>query len=182
VLVSPFRVFGIAARPRLLPAEVRPLLELVARSELRPVKVSPLLALRSRSAVSTLPRLCGFPLMSGDRRLLHCRFHSLFELHPPFRVFTQQNLLSPDVRPSPLMGFCSLQHVWRDLGPLFAGQPTRSVSASGFDHPLADLLPRNPCQFYFTPAALLGFFPSKVHVPVKVYGVHRADRTHLSLA
>jgi hypothetical protein len=33
MFVGPFRVFSIAARPRPLPAEVRPLLELTVRSE-----------------------------------------------------------------------------------------------------------------------------------------------------
>jgi hypothetical protein len=33
MLVVPFRAFGIAARPRPLPTEVRPLVGLAARSE-----------------------------------------------------------------------------------------------------------------------------------------------------
>jgi hypothetical protein len=35
--------------------------------------------------------------------------------------------------------------------------PARYVPPSGFGYPLDGLLPSNPCRFYFTPAALLGF-------------------------
>jgi len=42
-------------------------------------------------------------------------------------------------------------------GPLLAGLPARFVPPSGFDYPLGGFLPSIPCQFSFTPAALLGF-------------------------
>jgi hypothetical protein len=36
-------------------------------------------------------------------------------------------------------------------------QPARYVPPSGFGYPLDGLLPSNPCQSYFIPAALMGF-------------------------
>jgi len=35
--------------------------------------------------------------------------------------------------------------------------PARYVPPSGFGHPLDGLLPSDPCRFFFTPTALLGF-------------------------
>jgi hypothetical protein len=43
--------------------------------------------------------------------------------------------------------------------------PTRSVPPSGFGHPLDGLLPRIPCRFCFTPAALLGFSLRRFPLP-----------------
>jgi len=40
---------------------------------------------------------------------------------------------------------------------LSRAKPARYVPSPGFGYPLDGLLPRIPCQFYFTPAALLGF-------------------------
>lgn len=48
---------------------------------------------------------------------------------------------------------------------------TRYVPPSGFDYPLDGLLPRIPGRFFFTPAALLGFSPSKVSSSERFHGL-----------
>jgi len=53
------------------------------------------------------------------------------------------------------MGFRSLQHI-RNPRSTFGAKPTRYVPPSGFGCPLDGLLPRIPCRFCFTPAALVG--------------------------
>jgi hypothetical protein len=45
----------------------------------------------------------------------------------------------------------------RTEGPPYAGVPARYVPPSGFGYPLDGFLPSDPCRFYFTPAALMGF-------------------------
>jgi len=49
--------------------------------------------------------------------------------------------------------------------------PTRFVPPSGFGYPLDGLLPRIPCRFCFTPAALLGFSLRRFPLPKSFRGV-----------
>jgi hypothetical protein len=48
---------------------------------------------------------------------------------------------------------------------LSRARPARLVPPSGFVYPLDGLLPRNPCRFYFTPAALVGFTLRRLTFP-----------------
>jgi hypothetical protein len=63
-------------------------------------------------------------------------------------------------------------------GPLVAGGQPCSVPPSGFGYPLDGFLPSNPVRFCFTPAALLGFAPSKHHLPTGIQ-TFPPERTHL---
>jgi hypothetical protein len=86
MLAVPFRVFGIAARPRSLPPEVVLLWNRLPVQSIWPIKVSPLLLLRSRFAVSTLPRLCGFPLADCRRLPFKLPTASSRRAAPSYRV------------------------------------------------------------------------------------------------
>jgi hypothetical protein len=55
------------------------------------------------------------------------------------------------------MGFCSLQHLRNPRSTHRGPKPARYGPPSGFGYPLGGLLPRIPCRFSFTPAALMGF-------------------------
>jgi hypothetical protein len=56
--------------------------------------------------------------------------------------------------------------------------PTRYVPPSGFDYPLDGLLPRIPCRFCFTPAALLGFSLRRFPLPAGLHGVSAEKNPH----
>jgi len=47
-------------------------------------------------------------------------------------------------------------------------KPARYVPPPGFGYPLGGLLPRIPCQFCFTPAALLGFTLRRFPLPTGI--------------
>jgi len=55
------------------------------------------------------------------------------------------------------MGFASLQRLRSRRSASHGRSPTRHVPPSGFGYPRDGLLPSNPCQSCFVPAALLGF-------------------------
>jgi len=86
MLASPFRVFGIAARPQPLPPEVVLFWNWSLVQSMTPAEVSPLLVLRSRFAVSTSPRLCGFPSSGCRRRLFGLSAASSRRASPSSRV------------------------------------------------------------------------------------------------
>jgi len=79
-------VFGIAARPRSLPSEVVLFWNQLPVQSIWPTKVSPLLLLRSHFAVSTLHRLCGFPLTDCRRPPFKLPAASSRRAAPSFRV------------------------------------------------------------------------------------------------
>jgi hypothetical protein len=56
--------------------------------------------------------------------------------------------------------------------------PTRYVPSSGFGYPLDGLLPRIPCRFCFTPAALLGFSLRRFPLPKGFHGVSAGTNPH----
>jgi hypothetical protein len=56
--------------------------------------------------------------------------------------------------------------------------PTRFVPPSGFGYPLGGLLPRIPCRFCFTPAALLGFSLRRFPLPAGLRGVSAGENPH----
>jgi hypothetical protein len=63
------------------------------------------------------------------------------------------------------MGFWSLQHVRHSRSTCRGPKPARYVPPSGFGYPLDGLLPRIPCRFCFTPAALMGFTLRRFPLP-----------------
>jgi len=75
-----------------------------------PIKVSPLLLLRSRFAVSTCLGCAVFLWLVAADYCLSGQPHPLVELHLPIE-FYPATPTRPPRRPSPLMGFCSLQHI-----------------------------------------------------------------------
>jgi hypothetical protein len=177
--VPPFRVFSIAARPPPLPAEVVLFWNWSLVQSMTPAEVSPLLVLRSRFAVSASPRLCGFPSTGCRRRRLSDRPRPLVELYLPLE-FYPATPTRPPRRPSPLMGFRSLQHLRNPRSTLHEPKPARYVPPSGFGYPLDGLLPRIPCRFSFTPAALLGFTLRRFLLP-RGFQAFQSGRTHLPL-
>jgi hypothetical protein len=63
------------------------------------------------------------------------------------------------------MGFWSLQHMRSSRSTCRGPKPARYVPSSGFGYPLDGLLPRIPCRFCFTPAALVGFTLRRFPLP-----------------
>jgi hypothetical protein len=95
---------------------------------------------------------------------LSWRPHPLVELHLPLEYYPATPTRPPQ-RPSPLMGFCSLQHIRNSRSTSRGPKPARYVPPSGFGYPLDGLLPRIPCRFCFAPAALLGFSLRRFPLP-----------------
>jgi hypothetical protein len=101
---------------------------------------------------------------------LSWRPHPLVELHLPLEYYPATPTRPPQ-RPSPLMGFCSLQHIRNSRSTSRGPKPARYVPPSGFGYPLDGLLPRIPCRFCFTPAALLGFTLRRFPLPRGLAGL-----------
>jgi len=125
--VAPFRVFGIAARPQTLPAEVVLFWNWLLVQSMTPAGVSPLLVLRSRFAVSPYPGCAVFLSRAAADdsyvigRVLSSNLTFPLECYPATPT-------QPPQRPSPLMGFRSLQHL-RNPRSTLRGQagPLRSA-------------------------------------------------------
>jgi hypothetical protein len=125
--VVPFRVFGIAARPRTLPPEVVLFWNWPLVQSMTPAGVSPLLLLRPRFAVSPYPGCAVFlSRATADYsyvigRVLSSNLTFPLECYPAIPT-------PPPQRPGPLMGFRSLQHL-RNPRSTHRGQshPLRSV-------------------------------------------------------
>jgi len=121
-----------------------------------PATVSPLLVLRSRFAVSTSPRLCGFPATGCRRRLFRLPTASSRRTSPSFRVLPS-NTYPAATTAEPSHGLLLPSALEESEVHSTRAKPTRYVPPSGFGHPLDGFLPRTPRRFFFTPAALLGF-------------------------
>jgi hypothetical protein len=175
--VSPFRVFGAAARPSPSPTRVvlfwnRPLVQ-----SFRPAEVSPLLLLRSRYAVGTLPRLCGLPAADCCRRLFRLPAASSRRTSPSFRVLPSNTYPAIATTESSHGLLVPSAHQESEVHSSRAN-PARYVPPSGFGCPLDGLLPRIPCQFCFTPAALLGFTLRRFPLPASIRGLSTGKNPH----
>jgi len=179
MLVVPFRVFDIAARPRSLPYEVVLFWNQLLVQSIWPVKVSPLLVLRSRFAVSTSPRLCGFPLTDCRRLPFKLTTASSLRVTPSYRVLPSNTYPTASTAESSHGLLLPSAHQEFEVHSLRV-KPTRYVPPSGFGCPLDVLLPRIPRRFYFTPAALLGFTLRR-YSSREVSGAFQPGRTHLPL-
>jgi hypothetical protein len=162
--VSPFRVFGLAARPSTLPSEVVLFWNRGFVQSIGPAEVSPLLVLRSRCAVGALPRLCGFPSTCCGWRLFGFPAASSLRICPSFRVLPSNTYpTAAAIRSS--HGLCVPTALEESEVHWPRAKPARYVPSSGFDYPLGGFRPRSPCRFCFTPAALLGFTLRRFPLP-----------------
>jgi len=154
--VLPFRVFGIAARPQPLPPEVVLFWNKLFVQSIRPAKVSPLLVLGSRFAVSTCLGCAVFLWRAASDDYLSCQPHPLVELYLSYRVLPS-NTYSVVATTKSSRGLLLPSALQESEVHSSRVKPARYVPSSGFVYPLDGFLPRIPCRFCFTPAALLGF-------------------------
>jgi hypothetical protein len=91
-------------------------------------------------------------------------------------------------RRTPLMDFCSLQHMQDAAIHSSRAFQARYGPRTGFDYPLRGFRPPNPGRLCFTPAALVGFAlrsvllrrggrafpPGETHLPFRSVGKHSA--------
>jgi hypothetical protein len=164
MLVLPFRVFGIAARPRSLPPEVVLFWNWLSVQSVWPTKVSHYWFRDPALPLAPLPRPCGFPLIGCRRLPFKLPTASSPRTSPSFRVLpgntysaismaeSSHGLLLPSAHQDPEVHFSR-------------AKPARYVPPSGFGYPLDGFLPRVPCRFYFTPTALLGFHLRRFPLP-----------------
>jgi len=170
MLVPPFRVFDIAARPQPLPSEVVLLWNWLLVQSMTPAEVSPLLVLRSRFAVSTCLGCAVFHSAGCRRRLFGLPAASSRRASPSFRVLPSNTY--PAATTAKSSHGLSLPSAHQESEVHFSrAKPARSVPPSGFGYPLDGLLPRITCQFYFTPAALLGFTLRRFPLPTGIRGL-----------
>jgi hypothetical protein len=161
---APFRVFGIAARPQPLPPEVVLFWNWLLVQSMPPATVSPLLVLRSRFAVSTCPGCAVFLLRAAANYTLGCRLRPLVELHLSSRVLPSNTYPAAATAESSHGLLLPSAHQESEVY-LPRVKPARYVPSSGFVYPLDGLLPRIPCRFCFTPAALVGFSLRRSSLP-----------------
>jgi hypothetical protein len=114
---------------------------------------------------------------AGD--CLGYRPHPLIELDVPLESYPASPTRPPQ-RSGPLMGFGSLQHSRNPRSTSRGIKPSRYVPPSGFGYPLGGLLPRIPCRFCFTPAALMGFTLRRFPLPEDL-AVFQLRGTHVPL-
>jgi hypothetical protein len=169
----PFRVFGIAARPLPLPAEVVLFWNWLLVQSLTPAEVSPLLLLRSRFAVSTCTGCAVFRSAGCRRQRFKLPAASSRRASPSSRV------LPSDTYPTATAAESShglpLPSAHQESEVHFSrAKPARYVPPSGFGYPLGGLLPRIPCRFCFTPAALMGFTLRRCPLPTGIHGLSTA--------
>jgi hypothetical protein len=159
--VSPFRVFGAAARPSSSPARVVLFWNRLPVQSFGPVRVSPLLLLRSRYAVSALPRLCGFPLADCCRRLFRLPATSSLRASPSSRVLPSVTYpTAAAIRSSHGLWFPTALEVSEVHLPRDQAFPLRSAFRVWL--PSWRLTPSNPVPVLFHTGGALGIHPSEV--------------------
>jgi hypothetical protein len=106
--------------------------------------------------LAPLPRLCGFPLTDCRRPPFKLPTASSRRASPSSRVLPSNTY--PTVATAEPSHGLSLPSAHQEIEVHSSrAKPARYVPPSGFDYPLDGFLPRIPCQFCFTPAALMGF-------------------------
>jgi len=168
--VPPFRVFGIAARPPPLPAGIVLFWNWLLVQSMTPTEVSPLLLLRSRFAVSTCPGCAVFRSTGCRRRLFRLPAASSRRASPSSRVLPSSTYPAATATESSHGLSLPSAHQESEVH-LSRAKPARYVPPPGFGYPLDGLLPRIPCRFYFTPAALLGFTLRRFPPPASIRGL-----------
>jgi hypothetical protein len=155
-LVGPFRVFGFAARPLMLPSKGRPLGIGGSFRVLDPLKYCPH-GLGNPTLPLAFSSAMWFSLQRGSSgRYSASRSKPLFEFDLPLEYYPAKPSRSANA--DRLLSWALFPYsTLRIAGPLNAGSPTRYVPPSGFGYPLDGFLPSIPGRFSFTPAALMGF-------------------------
>jgi len=111
-----------------------------------------------------LPRLCGFPLTDCRRLPFKLPTASSRRAAPSSRVLPSNTY--PTAATAESSHGLSLPSAHQESEVYFSrAKPARYVPPSGFDYPLDGFLPRIPCRFCFTPAALLGFTLRRCPLP-----------------
>jgi hypothetical protein len=151
----PFRVFGLARQPQVLPRRVTLFrigysLRVIGRLQYRPHGFG-----RSHFAVG---HSLGCVVFLQTARL--ATFKSPVKPSLEFRLRLESHEADLAGRPQPADSSPGLSlptaHA-RPEDPLHAGTPARFGPPSGFGYPLDGLHPSDPGRFCFAPAALLGF-------------------------
>jgi hypothetical protein len=164
MLVAPFRVFGIAARPQSLPPEVVLFWNWLLVQSMTPAEVSPLLVLRSRFAVSTCTGCAVFHSAGCRRQRFRLPAASSRRASPSSRVLPSHTYPAATA-PESSHGL-SVPSAHQEFEVHFPrAKPARYVPPSGFGYPLDGLRPRIPCRFCFAPAALVGFTLRRFPLP-----------------
>jgi hypothetical protein len=164
---APFRVFSIAARPPPSPAEIVLFWNWPLVQSMTPAEVSPLLLLRSRFAVSTCPGCAVFRSPGCRRRLFRLPAASSRRVLPSSRVLPSNTYPAATAAESSHGLLLPTAHQAFEVH-FSRAKPARYVPSSGFGYPLDGLLPRIPCRFCFTPAALLGFTLRRFPLPAGI--------------
>jgi hypothetical protein len=169
MLVLPFRVFGLAAQPRVLPRRGRPLgigcsSRVVGLLQYRPYWLGD----------PTLPLAISSAVWFSRKRLrwsrLSVQSNPLFEFRLPVECYPAKP--SQPAAASQLLSWALVPYSTSGIeGPLAAGSPARYVPPSGFGYPLGGLRPSIPCRFCFTPAALMGFTLRSFLLPKGIRGI-----------
>jgi hypothetical protein len=118
--------------------------------------------------------LCRWPFPSAlwfslvGRRWTHSRTYPanpLFEFRLRLEHYPTVPSRPAAARPTPLMGFASLQHIQGTKVHLPRALPARFVPPPGFGYPLDGFLPSYPRRSCFIPTALLGFALRSIPLP-----------------
>jgi len=114
--------------------------------------------------LAPLPRLCGFPLTDCRRLPFKLPTASSRRAAPSSRVLPSNTY--PTVATAESSHGLSLPSAHQESEVHSSrAKPARYVPPSGFDCPLDGFLPRIPCRFCFTPAALLGLTLRRFPLP-----------------
>jgi hypothetical protein len=135
-----------------------------------PAEVSPLLVLRSRFAVSTCTGCAVFRSAGYRRKRFRLSAVSSRRASPSCRVLPSHTY--PTATATESSHGLPLPSAHQESEVHFSrAKQARYVPPPGFGYPPDGLLPRIPCRFCFTPAALLGFTLRRFPLPTDIHGL-----------